>query len=405
MYFKTCVTSIVLAALVSACSGGSGNAPATNPGSNPANDNPSDSSGGNASPNSNPAGNINGQLTGEIWESGKPTTRFNLQTQKKTDVTQWDAWPSADGSHYVEFIENVSSVPDTYCFSVPIYTHLIRVKNTLTDEVVNSFTLDRNVIGPILLSPDGGRVVMNVAAISDCGPNDYDHTLAVYNVKTGTRYLDYGKSIGNYAWDQTGRLLVLDYDSSLDQFELKRRQFAALGDFETVMSFTVSNDIIRVQNLKMSADRTKFVAELVTDRDLFISSVRWRQAGVVMYDFTTSAFTTTFLPADDSKPLQVNSPLFSPDGSWIMATNDYESGSYTNVLSDSTPSSVIADVTTVAVPSGSVTYVVPVNTQQQLVPPVQFSESIRPVLEVEYGRVKPVSFNPLRDMSWTPAID
>jgi len=100
---------------------------------------------------------------------------------------------------------------------------------------------------------------------------------------------------------------------------------------------------------------------------------------------------------------QVNGPTFSPDGKHVLVTEGFSQGALIYSTGD-LDISVIGGLEVVPVLPISMSYVVPVETRLQPLPPAQFSEKIQPVLTTRTGRLGPESFNPLIELTWTPAI-
>jgi len=124
--------------------------------------------------------------------------RFNLQTGVTTKISEGLAFPSRDGSAFVEYFKDHETAPSKYCDISWDDIHRFNVKNTRTGAVMGTFGLNRGVGRTIRLSPDGERIAMYVAAdAKDCGSNIFDYRFSVFSKRW---FRQVRGANGNQAW-------------------------------------------------------------------------------------------------------------------------------------------------------------------------------------------------------------
>jgi len=397
--FLIVLTLPVLTMLVQSCSSEGSNGFAGNNQTAPQSTNPSADQAAN--PTSGQSGGLNGVFVGELWISAAPAKRFNLATGQLTNVSDGEAYPSIDGSVYVEHLDEFTSVPDEACFNTPIYLQQINVKDSRSGSVLSSMLVDRDIDGPVRLAPDGQRVAMMAAAQDDCGSNNRDHALAVYSTN-GNELFRGDDSMMTFDW-LPGNLLAIIRRTSGNNYSLVVETAPGSYQFSEYISFTLDNSVLYIRGLRFDAAANRAVIEVVNENSQYLSSVSFREANIISLDFTESNFSSVFSSTRTDGQLRANAPVISPDGNWIIATHDYSSGGYATFYVGHESSDIIEDISVLPVPADSVTYIVPFTSASQPLPPFQFTESVRPIFAYNNGRVTPAGFNPLIDMSWTPS--
>lgn len=362
-----------------------------------------------------PVVGVNGPLAGEIWVTEKfGTERVNLQTGDAIKVSEERAYPSRDGGVYVEFLKDVGQV-DGNCSVIQNDTHQINLIDTRSLEVLNSFVLDRDIQGPLRLSPDGKRIAMRVAAVANelCGTNNSDFRVSVFSTdgKELFRASDGdGTSLGikSYDWHPDGRLVIVLYVEETDEFEIQIESTPGSFRFQTLLEFESSKDIAFYTGLRIGPTGNDAVMEGVYETAPTLSGFTYREARVFYFNL----FEDTESPAlfQQSNEDTVNSPVFSPDGNYIMVTYGYIGGGLVNytVVPDLQPEFGV-ELMPVILPAStnSLSYVVTVGIRNQPMPPESYSETIRPVFAKRFssGELSAVGFYPIDGYTWTPVID
>ena len=354
---------------------------------------------------------VNGPLVGEIWVTDRlGTERVNLQTGEVIVVSEERAYPSKDGSVYVEYLKDQGRALSDNCGAV-LYndTQQISVIDTRSREVLSSFILDRDILGPVRLSPDGKRVAMYVAEIAtgnECDKNDSNFRFSVFS--TGGEELFRNSEVGLHAydWHPEGRLVIVRYQQESETYSVQIESTPNSLRFETLLDFSPGN-VVSYVGLRIGPKGNDAVMEGVYATSPGLSGVSYREAGA----FHFNLFGGTEEPSlfRQSEEQRVNSPVFSPDGKFIMVTVGYASGGLINytVLPDSQVlSGTELRPEILPVSTGSVSYVVPVGVKGQPMPPETYSDTLRPVLSNDsVGSLRIIGFKPLDGYSWTPVID
>jgi len=320
-----------------------------------------------------------------------------MQTGDFVKVSNERAFPSRDGSVYVEFLRNVGQVEGN-CSLVTNDTHQINLINTRSGQVLNSFVIDRSIQGPLRLSPDGSRIAMRVAAIAQerCDTNEYNFKVSVFSTNGEELYrssdADFPtEGIKSYDWHPDGRLWLVNYDVNRERFLIRREINAGTYRFEELgLIGKPDGTEINYSRFRIGPSGNDAVIEAVYD---------------VAVAF--SGFTKLFLQSDQER---VNSPVFSPDGKHIMVTTGFIRGGLVNYTIIPEPQeTLVGDLDPIILNAGtnSLSYVVPVGVMGQPMPPQRFSDNIRPVLTKHYstGELSAVGFDPIDGYTWTPAID
>lgn len=345
----------------------------------------------------------NGIHFGEIWVTDiSGTYRTNLQSGKKTLVSAQDSYPTRDGNFFV-LREKAGSRQDPHCsFRRHDDVTGFLVVNSHTRTRISEFDSIRRIISPIRLSPDVKRVGMFASEIEACDTNFNNIRFMVFSVDGEELYRDTGP-ISDFDWHPDGRLVVLiPYTDNTYSVEIETRPGSY--EFYSLFKFTPPPGVYGYRGLRVGPTGNDAVIETVTAQNQFLSGVRFRDGAVHHFPlFSGSDVGETDLFKHGEGVSRVNGATFSPDGKHILVTEGYSRGAH--IYSTSDPDiSVVQGLAVVPVLPISMSYVVPVDTRLQLVPPEQFSEKIQPVLTTRRGRLAPETFNPLFELTWTPAI-
>jgi len=320
-------------------------------------------------------------------------------------VSNGEAYPSRDGREFVEFLKEFDIRPDTECFNTPIDIHQVNVKNSSTGTLRNSFLIERSIQGPIRLSPDGQRMAMKVAEPDDCGSSNRNQVLSVYST-SGDQLFRGDESMQAYDWQRDGRLVIIRKTGTLS-YNIEIESSIGSYRFNPVFSMDVFEEISFARGLRISPSGDDIVFEFVTDANSFLSGVSFRDAVVVVVrTVNQEPFRELFRSGRPDGRLRVNTPVFSPDGTMVLVTDNYSAGALSTFFTEHESSDTITVIETLPVPQNSVSYVVPLDAQQLLMPPATFSTNVRPIFAVSpNGGVSPAGFNPLVDQTWTPPVN
>lgn len=373
---------------------------------------PIDSSGSSGvSPSSATNSGPNGIHSGDIWIPLKNgSERFNLQTGNRVEVSKGYAYPSRDGSVFVEYLVDHGHVPDPYCQFLPsTEAQQINIKNSRTGVVTSSFALDTDIFPPVWLSPDVERVAMFVAENSrDCGSNSENPRFTVYTKEGVQLHRNTDELFIEFDWHPDGRLVALTKLPDQERvFQVKIETAAGSYQFEPIIQFTAPPEVLFYTGFRVGPTGKDAVLEAVSEKAHFLSGTTWRNAKVHHFPlFEQFDETDLFQFPDQSR---VNAPTFSPDGQHILVTEGYSQGAV--VFESSYPEIEVNEALLldaayrVPVKADSASYIVPVNVKLQPMPPEQFSETIRPLLSYRDGQINAVGLQPLNGMTWTPAVD
>ena len=371
--------------------------------------------------------NINAPHTGEIWTTASVrfvgTNRFNLQTGEKVKVTEAMAFPTGDGSAYVEVHADYRSGYDEYCPGGFANISLLKVKDTRTGVELGSMELKTSIGFPVRLSPDAQRIVLRLTENAmDCGSNFDNNWLTIMSKDGEELYRHHDDSVLSYDWHPDGRLVILKQNpaGSPNQYELQieTEPGSLIFTSEGLIGWNRAPDVRGYGRLRVSPNGKEAVMEEILDQSHFLSGMSWRNTRTRHFSMFEAPGETAMFVYEDEDP-RVNSPTFSPDGEHIMVVEGDSSGAVvfnpTSLEIDSFDINPTANAidelgtfSVLAVSSPGMAYIVPANKRLQPMPPEQFSENIRPVLVVLRGtkdEIRTVSFNPMYDLNWTPVID
>jgi len=390
---------------------------------------PIDSANSTANPTSNGSAttgfNINAPFSGEIWTASGSrfvgSTRFNLQTGEKVDVTDTWAFPIRDGSAYVEVYADRSRGFTDYC---PTYVdfHHINVKDTRTGSTLGEFKLDIDFGFPVKLSPNAERIALRVSdPAKGCSGNDDNQWLTIMSKDGEELYRHPDGSALTYDWHPDGRLVILQLNPAgsagryglIIETEPGSLKFTSEG----LITWNRAPDVVGYGGFRVSPNGKEAVMEEILDQAHFLSGNNWRNARTRHFNMFEAAEETAMFVYEDAQP-RVNSPTFSPDGQHILVIEGDSTGvvvlNPTSLEIDSfdinptaNPIDELGTFSVQAVSSPGMAYIVPASQKLQPMPPQQFSENIRPVIVLRgtNNQVNTVSFSANYDLTWTPVID
>lgn len=351
----------------------------------------------------------NDELTGSIWVSNSAVVeakRLDLATGTWTDVSEFEAFPSRDGTEYVELVRDFNRIPDPdpFCDGFFIDTHKISLRSTATGKEKSSFEVNQSITGPVRISPDGEALLMwmSLPGEEDCVGDGADYRLTVLS-RSGEILGQANNTIFSFDWAPNNKVMIIKSD--LDDFKM------ALMDRETFTSQTLlvlppemegTPDSLRVTN-----DGFDAFFESVTDTSSFLNPFSFREATVWHVDFTdtpgdvSSEMVTAVRGPGEGDP-RVNSPVPSPDGKWLLISENHSRGKQSDYTTY--PASVAVKPATLDVIYGSPTsYALDIAAEPYTLPLQNFSKKARPVLEQRTAGVQPIVFSAFDDVFWTPA--
>ena len=355
----------------------------------------SNSSGSNSSGSNSGGGTVrgvNGPLTGYLWyERGNDTHRFNLETGKDEQFSNVSVTPSRDGSKYVYMRRDVQFVSalNSVCGSGYDIDEL-QVLDTVTRQTVSSFRTAEPISQPIRLSPDSSRLV----AISNEHPCDVPFSdppnVTVYST-SGDVLFRFRSNVIAFDFLFDNRIAFLQSNGS-GNYSLYLENAAGSLQFREVSNWTFPPGTVgqRLLGLRSNHDGTKFLFELVKDESTVVT-VNFRHSEIFLLDITNSALVSMFSGNEPDGSIRAAEPLFSPDGKWVLTTQDFWSGG------------AVLETDAFTLPPTGVSYVVPVDSQNQPLPPAVLGDNIRPVLwDTGVGTHQAIRLNPSAGQTWTP---
>jgi len=364
--------------------------------------------------NSNLIGDINGPLTGDVWVAKKSGSfRFNMRTGVRTPVGEGRVYPSANGTLYADVTETGRREIVPGCEDRFVVTredeHRVEIKRSSNDQTLGSFLTLNQINSPVRLSPDAQRMAVS-GIVVDCGSNVGNILLVMAMDGTVIHQAEFdpggiwSPAIEAFDFTPDGKL-VLARRVGEQQYDLEIETAPHTYVFETHIRFTLSDELERVRRLRSNADGTKFLLEAIIDELPGFTGFSARSSSAVLLDLTAQTIHSVFSANEDDNELRANEALFSPDGDWVLTTHKYESGVVFLTNNSGAGSDIFTDIAAIPVPPTGVAYAVPVETVGQLLPPLQVSDNIRPVVSVDGSEVTAVGFDPFTDQSWTPSVE
>lgn len=374
-------SGLLLLSFLSACGGGGGgpNVPSDDTGSSGA--------------DPFPPVTLNGALTGHIFETGK-ASYFDLDSGETVQLAGDSAYPSRDGTEIVELHENFRFMPDGGCYSFAVHHDLILFRDVLTGRTTDSFEIPEDIYGPIKLSPDGQTLALYWSKSHTC----YDEDTAVTILsRTGEEIIRGSEDINSFDWLPDNRLVF-----ALDQkigVEVQRNTFR----YNTIAD--MSNVAGSPGRVAVSPDGSEVMFEMITQASSWLSTVSFRNATVWAVNIDGSNLRRVATSSRVDEPdhsyddPQVNMPVWSPDGSTTLLTENYTSGGI--ILTDD--AFVVLDY--IPVSNQGLTYALPADIPEQFLPPATYStDAVRPLIGKQLdGRQIARALNPFDQMMWSPA--
>jgi len=374
----------------------------------------SDGSGNGVSTLDDAGGQLNGQLTGHLWTTGVRSYRFNLQTGRNTQIGSGEVFPSRDGRKYVDYMDEVDYLepPSGACLiNVARPLNRVEVRDTITGELYSSFQTTYQIYPPIKLSPDGTRLLANAAPVEQCSrtTGTFTTALTVFSLDGNILYRgseDIHQSA--FEWLPNGAITLVRRERD-SYYSVEFERVAGSYSFDRFAGLSDNpGSVKRVGSLRVNATGNQMLLEVITDESGIFSTVFTRKSEVLSLNLNSEAVAVTdvFISNEsDGGDLRANGVVFSPDGNWILTTHAFSGGVVVlgNNEGDGSPG-FFTDTALIAAPPTGVSYVVPSNTANQPLPPVQITESIRPVLAIRDNQVVATGFNPKFEISWTPPL-
>ncbi len=384
--------------LLASCGGGGGDGS----GVNPAGDSSSYSS-------PYPRTEVNGNITGTLWISGDGAT-FNLSTGEYKTISQGNIYPSRDGTEYIETASEYRTHPSTGCRSNYEASDSLLIRDTATGLLkseINAKDSGLLFITPAQLSPDGQSIAVLTRGDDWCN-TDTDYRLIVFD-REGNEQIRAKTLVKSFDWLPDNRLaLAIEYDDGRTAIGIEAERNTLSS--ETIADLSTIEGVPR--NLRVSNDGSKIVFEMVTGASLFLSTVSYRDATVWQVNIDGSnlrkVLDTSRTNGQQFEEARVNSPIFSPDGQWLLATENYISGSSIIFYGTETDNGTyIESVEAFPVSNENLTYIMPADAGFQRLPPASFDvDLVRPLLgSSEEGLISARGIRPLSRIAWTPSID
>ena len=265
-------------------------------------------------------------------------------------------------------------IEDPSCPGQITFLDQITIRNTATGIAVGGFDIVNEVYGVPRLSPDGLTIAGRWADDSVCF--DDDPALTVWD-RNGREIVRALPDIGDFDWLPDGRL-VFEIDGDV-AVETERNTFR----FERIAR--LGNIPGTPHEFDVSPDGGSIVFEMVTDVSGFLVTVDFRAATVwrINVDGTGLERIVESSRETDIEDMNVNGPVFSPDGSLLMVTENWLSGGVaTSTGFDGPDFPIITGVDFTPVTNGAVAQVFPLTELPTALPPVSWSsDGIRPVFE------------------------
>jgi len=358
--------------------------------------------------------NLNGPLNGEVWVAkNSGSFRFNMSTGVRTPVGEGRVYPAADGTAYIDVTETGRREPVPGCensFVVPFEDeHRVDIKNSRNNETIISFLTLNQINSPVRISPDGTRIAMSGIVVT-CQIQTYNvlSVMALDGTILHQAEFDTGglwrPTIEAFDFTSDGKLVRVRKVAD-QQYELEVEVARHTYIFESILRFTVGDNIEHVRRLRSNADGSKYLLEGVIDELFSFTGFSARSSSAMLIDLTGPTIHEVFSANEFDNELRANEALFSPDGNWVLTTHKYEFGTVFLTNNSGPGSDVITDIAAIPIAPTGVAYAVPVETVGQLLPPLQVSNNIRPVLSVNGNEVSAIGFDPFTDQSWTPAVE
>lgn len=331
-----------------------------------------------------PLRNANGDIKGSVWIPGSHPiygATLNLASGEYRSVSQHVVFPRSDGQEYIEIVDEYRTHPKTGCRRYNSESDSILIRDSVIGLVENAISAENSgldFLAAAQLSPDGQRVGVFAQGDDWCLDDD------------GARLMLFNRS---------GELVIVakDFIKSFDWLPDNRQVFAIDDDDSKSISVESEPDTLQYQeianlddieghprNVRASADGRKVVFEMTTGVPAVLATVSYRNSTVWQFNIDGTELEQVL---DSSRAVasgvpRINSPVYSPDGEWLLATENYLSGVNTTFYGTETENlTYIEAISTIPVSSDSLSYVMPSNSGYQQLPPASFdANGIRPLL-------------------------
>lgn len=350
---------------------------------------------------------VNGALKGEVW-SAKKGTRLNLETGEVKYVSTGKIYPRADGTEYAELFPDFQYYSDGGCGGWPGDSHAIFIRDTATGKVSESIEVFAKLSGPVLISPNGERMVLFATGSDVCG-DQYDYYVTLLS-RSGELLATATERVIGYDWMPDSKLAYLVLRNDVYSLVIEGVPNSFAGRVSTTIP-DLGGDPSR---FRVSPDGTQVLIEVVTDVPLAISGLQFRDATVWQMDIDGANLrklvdTSRVSPSDNTSydDPRVNAPVWSPDSSHMLVTEDYILGAAVSYYGTETENlTYIESVGITAISNDSVTYVMPTDSEPQRLPPASYSATgVRPLFgQNTQGKNGILGINPIDRQIWTPAI-
>ncbi len=381
---------LVLLSLLSACSGGGDTS-----GKPPVDDGESVATGTDPYPNRS----LNDTMMGRVFETDE-SRYIDLETGETVQLAASAVYPGNDGRYFVEHRESARLVPEADCLDLAKWFDRISIRDSVSGRVTDEFELSKSVYGPVRLSPDGQTVALVWDKSHVC--YDTDASLTIFSLE-GEEITRASDKVGSYDWLPDNRLVFTLGQKIAMQVERNTFMYETIIDLSDVRGYP--------GRVNVSPDGTGILFEMITNTSVWASSVRYRDATVwaVNVDGKNLRQVATTSREDDPEKdyddPRVNMPVWSPDGQFLLLTEDYASGLPGWLIYDYNVD-VGYNVNLMPIINDALTYILPADSIDQKLPPTHYAaDGVRPILSLDNGsRLGAVTVDPLSPVMWAPSF-
>jgi len=367
--------------LLASCGGGSGG---INPGSTIV----------SATTNQAPT-NFNGALNGRVISSHS-NEQIDLQTGQVNFILGESPAPRMDGKEYAYFVQDHRFLPTPNACSANNWFSRIIIRDTATGLAQSSFEIAQTIYGSVRLSPDGQTMAFDWWNVLNCGD---EARLAIFS-RYGEEIIRGNGKIGSFDWLPDNRLVFTTDSKIVVETERNSLEWLEVFDYSDMPGYA--------SRLAVSPDGRKILFEMVTGTPPTFATVSYRYATIwqVNIDGTGLKKLVDSRRGDNQYEERINSPVWSPDGSHILATEGYLSGASISALTLPGPVlDTVIDSTVIPVSGSGITHVFPSSANAVELPPVSYSpNAVRPLFTLENGSVYTAALSINGGQHWVPAV-
>ena len=211
---------------------------------------------------------VNGSLKGEVW-SAETGTRLNLDTGELKYLSTGMIYPRADGREYAELFIDFQHCSDGGCGDFPGKSDAVFLRDTATGEVGDLLEVFAKLAGPVLISPDGERLVL-LATEEDVCKDQLDYFVTLLS-RDGDVLGIGSQDVVGYDWMPDSQLayMVLDDDSYILVIESEPNTFVGFiaAELPDLGGFA--------SRFRISPDGKQVLIEVVTNASISISSLEF----------------------------------------------------------------------------------------------------------------------------------